>query len=102
LFSYQEKLNRVKLGSKYIYLPEEVMKDKKKKYRLIGSRQTEDYFEKDVRKKDLIVLLKAVLEHNKIKMTSLKQLVKKYRLKLPLKKIEKLLLENHLIEKKKP
>lgn len=98
----QEKLNRVKLGSKYIYLPEEVMKNKKKKYRLIGSRQTEDYFEKDVRKKDLIMLLKAVLEHNRIKMTSLKQLVKKYSLKLPLKKVEKLLLENQLIEKKKP
>lgn len=98
----QEKLNRVKLGSKYIYLPEEVMKNKNERYKIIGSRQTEDYFEKDVRKKDLIVLLRAVLEHNKIKMTSLKELVKKYSLKLPIKKIEKLLLENQLIEKKKP
>ncbi len=98
----QEKLHRVKLGSKYLYLPEEVMKNKKKKYRLLGARQTEDYFEKDVRKKDLIALLKAVLEHNKIKMTSLKQLAKKYGLKLPLNKIEKLLIENRLTEKKRP
>ena len=54
----QEKLHRVKLGSKYLYLPEEVMKNKKKKYRLLGSRQTEDYFEKNVRIKDLIALLR--------------------------------------------
>ncbi len=45
---------------------------------------------------------KEVLEHNRIKMTSLKQIVKKYSLKLPLKKVEKFLLENKLIEKKKP
>ena len=98
----QEKLNRVKLGSKYIYLPEDLMKNERKKYRLIGTRQSEDYFEKDVRKKDLILLLKAVLEHNGIKMTNLKQIVKKYKLKLPIKKIEKLLTENQLTEKKKP
>jgi len=98
----QEKLNRVKLGGKYIYLPDDLMQNEKKKYRLIGKRQSEDYFEKDVRKKDLIVLLKAVLEHNGIKMTNLKQIVKKYNLKLPIKKIEKLLTENQLTEKKKP
>jgi len=98
----QEKLNRVKLGGKYIYLPDDMMQNEKKKYRLIGKRQSEDYFEKDVRKKDLIVLLKAVLEHNGIKMTNLKQIVKKYNLKLPIKKIEKLLTENQLTEKKKP
>ncbi|MFO7885107.1 MAG: DeoR family transcriptional regulator [Desulfobacteraceae bacterium] len=98
----QEKLNRVKLGGKYIYIPEDLMKNGKKKYRLIGKHQTEDYFEKDVRKKDLILLLKAVLEHNGIKMANLKQIVKKYNLKLPIKKIEKLLTENQLTEKKKP
>lgn len=98
----QEKLNRVKLGSKYIYLSEDLMKNEKKKYRLIGTRQSEDYFEKDVRKKDLILLLKAVLEHNGIKMANLKQIVKKYNLKLPIKKIKKLLLENQLTEKKRP
>ncbi len=98
----QEKLNRVKLGSKYLYLSEDLMKNEKKKYRLIGTRQSEDYYEKDVRKKDLILLLKAVLEHNGIKMANLKQIVKKYNLKLPIKKIEKLLTENHLTEKKKP
>lgn len=98
----QEKLNRVKLGSKYIYLSEDLMKNEKKKYRLIGTRQSEDYFEKDVQKKDLILLLKAVLEHNGINMTNLKQIVKKYKLKLPIKKIEKLLTENQLTEKKRP
>jgi len=98
----QEKLNRVKLGGKYIYLPEDLMKNEKKKYRLIGTRQSEDYFEKNVLKKDLILLLKAVLEHNGIKITNLKQIVKKYNLKLPIKKIEKLLTENQLTEKKRP
>lgn len=98
----QEKLNRVKLGSKYIYLSDDLMKNEKKKYRLIGTRQSEDYFEKDVQKKDLILLLKAVLEHNGIKMTNLKQIVKKYKLKLPIKKIEKLLTEKQLTKKKRP
>lgn len=98
----QEKLNRMKLGGKYIYIPEDLMKNEKEKYRLIGKRQTEDSFEKHVRKKDLISLLKAVLEHNDIKMTNLKQIAKKYNLKLPIKKIEKLLTENQLTEKKRP
>jgi hypothetical protein len=97
------KINRVKMGNRYLYIPETVQKDKKKKLKLIGIRQTEEYFEKDVQKIDLVALLKAVLIEKKIgvDVESIKHIAKKYSLKLPLQKIQMLLMKYDLLEKKR-
>ncbi|MCP4364440.1 MAG: hypothetical protein GY800_04005 [Planctomycetes bacterium] len=98
------KLHRVKLGNRYLYLPEAVQKNKRKKLRLIGDRQTEEYFEKGVPKTDLVALLKAVLIEKKVgvDVESIKRIAKKYSLRLPLQKIQRLLVKYDLPVKKSP
>ena len=54
----REKIHRIKLGNKYLYVPESVVQNKKARLKLVGNRQTEEHFEKDVKKTDLIALLK--------------------------------------------
>ena len=98
----REMIHRIKFGNKYLYLPDEVMRNRKRKLALIGTRQSEEFFDKDVQLKDLIVLLKAVLVENEVGLDSksIMQIGKKYSLALPVKKIEKLLLKYNLPEKK--
>lgn len=100
----REKLQRIKLGNKYLYLPESVIKNKEKKLRLLGDRQTEEHFEKGVQKTDLIALLKVVLVEKKvgIDIESLKRIAQKYFLKIPVKRIQQLLVKHDLSKKKRP
>jgi hypothetical protein len=100
----RSKLHRVKLGNRYLYIPEAVQKNKKKKLKLIGNRQTEDHFEKDIQKVDLVALLKAVLVEKKVGtgIESIERIAKKYSLRIPLKRIQRLLKKYDLSVKKTP
>jgi hypothetical protein len=98
----REQLYRVKIGNKYVYLPEEIIKNKKKRFRLIGSRQTEERHEGGIGVNDLVSVLKVVLQEGDIKMQSLKRWVKKYSLKISFEKLEKIILKSNLDEKKMP
>ena len=100
----RNKLQRVKLGGRYLYMPDTVMKNEKMKVKLLGDRQTEEHFGKEVEKKDLIALLKAILVEKKVEysLKSIKHLAQKYILKIPAKKIYQLLVKFDLPEKKRP
>lgn len=98
----QEKLHRVKIGNKYKYLPEALAKNSKTRLRLLSTDSVEEYYDARVSSSDLVALLKAVLVEKKITIDvqSLKNFAQKYCLKIPLKKIEQLLLKFNLTEKK--
>ncbi len=100
----RERVHRVKLGSKYLYIPEAAMQDKKRRLKLLGDRHIEEHFEKTVPKTDLIALLKAVLVEKQVgtDSKSIKRIAQKYSLRIPLRKIEQLLLKYDLPEKKTP
>lgn len=100
----RERVHRVKLGNKYLYIPEAAMQDNRRRVKLVGDRHLEERFEKAVRKTDLIALLKAVLVEKQVGTDekSIKRIAKKYSLQIPLKKIEQLLLKYDLPEKKTP
>ena len=100
----RERVHRVKLGSKYLYIPEAAMQDKKRRLKLVGDRHIEEHFEKTVPKTDLIALLKAVLVEKQVgtDSKSIKRIAQKYSLRIPLRKIEQLLLKYDLPEKKTP
>jgi len=98
----QDRLHRVKIGNKYQYLPEALAKNKKKRLRALNINSIEEYYDARVSSSNLIALLKAVLVEKKIKIDvkSLERFAQKYCLKIPLKKIEQLLLKYNLTEKK--
>lgn len=100
----RERVHRVKLGSKYLYIPEAAMQDKKRRLKLVGDRHIEEHFDKTVPKTDLIALLKAVLVEKQVgtDSKSIKRIAQKYSLRIPLRKIEQLLLKYDLPEKKTP
>jgi len=98
------RVHRVKLGNRYLYIPEATMKDKKRRVKIVGDRQMEEFFGKSVQKTDLIALLKAVLVEAQVGTDekSIGRIAKKYSLKIPPKRIEQLLLKYDLPEKKTP
>lgn len=98
----RNELYRCKIGNKYIYLPEELAKNQKKRLRLLSANNVEEYYDAMVSYSDLVALLKAVLVEKKIKIDikNLKRFTQKYSLKIPLKKVEQLLLKYNLTEKK--
>jgi hypothetical protein len=98
----RDKLYRSKIGNKYIYLPEELSRNKKQRLRLLNVNNIEEYYDAIVSSSDLVALLKAVLVEKKVKIDvkNLKRFTKKYSLKIPLKKVEQLLLKYKLTEKK--
>ncbi len=100
----RNELYRIKIGNKYIYLPEEVAKNQKKRLQLINANNVEEYYDSMVSISDLVALLKAVLVEKKVKIDikNLKRFTQKYSLKIPLKKVEQLLLKYNLTEKKSP
>ncbi len=100
----RQQINRVKIGKKYHYLPEALAKNKKKRLRLLDANNVEEYYDARVSISDLVALLKAVLIEKKIKIDAkgLKHFAQKYSLRIPLKKIEQLLLKYNLTEKKTP
>lgn len=97
---FREKLDRIKLGGRYLYLPGETIKNKKKMLKAVGSYQAEEHFEKGVRTEDMVGLIKAILLEKVINMDDIKSLIRRYQLKLPPQKIERLLLKYDLSKKK--
>lgn len=91
---------RVKKGSKYVYIPEKTVTNKKSRQEIVGSLQTEEYYDREIKIIDLIAVLKIVLQEGKIDFSSVKEWVKKYALKIPLTKLEALILKHKLNEKK--
>lgn len=98
----RDQLHRVKVGNKYVYIPYNVIKNKKKMLKVVGTHQTEAIYDNGVGVEDLIAVLKVVLQEGNIKMRSLKHWIKKYSLKISLGKMEKLILKYNLDEKKRP
>jgi len=98
----RNELYRCKIGNKYIYLPEELARNQKTRLRLLSANNVEEYYDAMVSSSDLVALLKAVLVENKIKIDvkNLKRIAQKYSLRIPLKKVEQLLLKYNLTEKK--
>jgi len=98
----RDELHRCKIGNKYIYLPEELAMNQETRLRLLGANNVEEYYDAMVSSSDLVALLKAVLIEKKIKIDvkNLKRFAQKYSLKIPLKKVEQLLLKYNLTEKK--
>jgi hypothetical protein len=96
-------IQRVKLGSKYLYLPKTTLQNKKKILELVGTRQAEVCFEKEIQKTDLIALLKVVLIEKKVAINakSIQTITRKYALKIPERKVELLLRKYDLPVKKK-
>jgi hypothetical protein len=98
----RHQISRVKIGKKYHYLPESIAKNKKKRLQILNINNVEEYYDAMVSSSDLVALLKAVLVEKKIKIDvkNLKRFTQKYSLKIPLKKVEQLLLKYNLTEKK--
>jgi len=98
----QERLHRVKIGAKYVYMPKEAASNKKMRLKIVGSRQMEEHYEQRVTTSDLIAVLKVVLQEGRIEMRLLKRWINKYSLKIPVAKLERIILKYKLDEKKTP
>ena len=96
----QERLHRIKIGAQYVYIPSKAARDKKMRLKIVGSRQIEEYYEQEVTILDLIAVLKVVLQEGKIEMRLLKRWINKYSLKIPLTKLEHIIMKYELDEKK--
>lgn len=97
----RERLHRVKVGNKYVYVPEDVTKNKKKMLMISGARQTESSYEQGLNVNELIDVLRVVMQEGNIKIGSLKQWIRKYSLKVSVDKLEKLIFRCNLDEKKR-
>lgn len=98
----QERLHRIKVGAQYLYIPSKAARDKKMRLKIVGSRQIEERYEQEVTILDLIAVLKVVLQEGKIEMRLLKRWIYKYSLKIPLTKLEHIIMKYELDEKKTP
>jgi hypothetical protein len=98
----REQINRVKIGRKYHYISDDLAKNKQKRARLLRADVIEEHHDAKVSITDLIALLKVVLMEHKVVIDSksIKRMAQKYSLRIPLKKIERLLLKYKLSEKK--
>ncbi|MCP4552273.1 MAG: hypothetical protein GY834_09595 [Bacteroidetes bacterium] len=69
---------------------------------MLNANNVEEYYDAMVSSSDLVALLKAVLVEKKIKINvkNLKRFTQKYSLKIPLTKVEQLLIKYNLTEKK--
>jgi hypothetical protein len=98
----REQLYRVKVGNKYLYIPEEIARNRRKRFRIVGDLQVEEHYESEITTNDLIAVLKVVLQETKIDMKQLKRWIKKYSLKMSVLKLERLIAKYKLDEKKTP
>lgn len=96
----QERLNRIKIGAQYVYIPNKAARDRKKRLKIVGSRQIEEHYEQEVTIFDLITVLKVVLQEGKIEMRLLKKWINKYSLKISVTKLEYIITHYKLGEKK--
>jgi len=100
----RDQIHRIKTGRKYLYLPESLVRNRKKRLRLLPTVDIEECHQGRVKTTDLIALLKAVLIERKIHLDerSIGKISRKYALRLPAKKMEQLLQRYKLSEKKTP
>lgn len=96
----QKKLYRLKLGNKYLYLPKSSMDNRTLKMKILAHRQAEEYHNKTLNITHVIAVLKVVLVEKKIDLNNLKKLIGKYNLRLPIEKLEKIIIHYDLTEKK--
>ncbi len=96
----EERLNRVKIGAQYVYIPNKAARNKKMRLKIVGSRQIEENYEQEVTILDLIAVLKVVLQEGKIEIRLLKRWIHKYSLKIPVAKLENIIMKYKLDEKK--
>ena len=96
----RSKLNRVKVGNRYIYLPEQMIKEKKRRVELFGTQEVEEYHVGKIKVGDLIAVLKALLAENMIDMDDLGKVIRKYSLNLTVQKIE-LITQKYDLDSKK-
>lgn len=94
-------LYRVKLGNKYCYISESLSKTRTKRLELLVGNKEEEYYDTKIEISDLLAVLKVVLLEAKIEIKEIVTLIKKYSLTVPAKKIEHLISEYNLYEKKK-
>ncbi|MGA1825646.1 MAG: hypothetical protein ACMUIP_13385 [bacterium] len=95
----QNRLNRVKLGSRYCYLSEELAKDRERRIQSLNIT-IEEHYDKKIKISDLIAVLKVVLLEHTINMDDLESLIKKHSLDVSVRKLEQLLMKYNLSEKK--
>lgn len=95
------KLNRAKVGNRYVYLPEKLVKNKKRGVEILEVREVEEYHVGKIRINDLIAVLKALLAEHMIDMDNLEKVINKYSLGLTVRKIEQIILKFDLSSKKK-
>jgi len=96
----RERLHRVKVGNKYVYIPEKAATNKKKRLRIVGSLQVEEQYNHELKISDIISVLKVVLQEGKIDIKLVKQWIKKYSLKIPAAKLEHYVQKYKFEEKK--
>ncbi len=96
------RLNRVKLGNRYIYISEKLKSDKKQKLKILYKNKIEEYYDITIKISDLIAVLKVVLVEKKIEFKELGIMIKKYSISIPIKKVEHLIIKYNLFEKKTP
>ena len=96
----RNKLNRAKVGNRYVYLPEELVKSKKLRVELLDAREAEEYHVGKIKITDLIAVLKALLAEHMIDMDNLEKVIRKYSLGLSIQKIEQIILKFDLSSKK--
>lgn len=97
----RNKLNRAKVGNRYVYLPGKLVKNKKLRVELLDAREAEEYHVEKIRINDLIAVLKALLAEHMIDMDNLEKVIRKYSLRLTVQKIEQIILKFDLSSKKK-
>ena len=100
----RDQIYRVKTGRKYLYLPNSLAKNKKKRLRLLPTADIEECHLGRVKTTDLVALLKAVLIEKEVNIDvpSIRRISRKYSLKIPAKQVEQLLNKYDLFEKKTP
>ena len=97
----RNRLNRAKVGNRYVYLPEKLAKNKKLRVELLDVPETEEYHVGKIRINDLIAVLKALLAEHMIDMDNLEKVIRKYSIGLSIQKIEQIILKFDLSSKKK-
>lgn len=97
----RNKLNRAKVGNRYVYLPEKLAKNKKLRIELLDVLEAEEYHGGKIRINDLIAVLKALLAEHMIDMDNLEKVIRKYSLGLSIQKIEQIIRKFDLSSKKK-
>lgn len=99
LLMQKGKLNRVKYGNKYYYLPSK-LKNKKQILTIFENQDIERFYDKKIKLSDIIAVLKIALKEYKIDIKNLSPLLKKYSLDISIEKLTQIISRYKLHEKK--